>query len=171
MTVRQAELTVFLGLGGNLGDPQATFVRTRAALQADPRILECVASPLYRTPALGGPPDQPDYLNAVLGLQTDLAPQELLDLCQDLEQTEGRKRTERWGPRILDIDLLLYADQVICEKGLCIPHPRLHERLFVLCPLADLAPDIYHPLLQLEIKTLLARLPSDPQIQLINPNW
>jgi len=171
VTEKQAEAQVYLGLGANLGEPRTAFIRTRAALVQHPQIWNCSSSALYRTPALGGPTGQPDYLNAVLSLQTSLTPRELLHLCQGLELAEGRERKERWGPRTLDIDLLFYADRIIEEADLTVPHPRLQERLFVLLPLADLAPDLRHPLSGQTIKVLIEHLPVDEQIRMINPNW
>ena len=171
MTSNQAESQVFLGLGGNLGQPRAAFIRTRAALMQHPQIRDCSSSALYLTPALGGPSGQPDYLNAVLSLRTSLTPDELLAFCQQLEHAEGRERKERWGPRTLDIDLLFYADLRIEQEGLTVPHPRLQERLFVLLPLADLAPDLRHPESGQTIETLIKHLPADEQIRRISPNW
>lgn len=171
LTANGTEVTTYLGLGGNLGDPLAAFVRTRTALAAHPRILNCRSSALYRTPPVGGPPDQPDYLNAVLALQTSLGPGEMLRFCLGLELAEKRERTQHWGPRTLDIDLLLYADRVIQRKDLEVPHPRLQDRLFVLLPLADLAPDLRHPVSGQTIRGLIKHLPEDKRIRIVNLNW
>lgn len=171
MTPQQEQFSVFLGLGGNLGDPLAAFRRTRLALLEHAEVFACRSSALYRTPAIGGPPGQPDYLNAVLCLQTCLSPRSLLRLCQDLERAEGRQRLEHWGPRTLDIDLLLYGQEVLREEGLEVPHPRLAERLFVLLPLTDLAPDRLHPLLNQSFQALLQKLPADAQIKTISHDW
>jgi 2-amino-4-hydroxy-6-hydroxymethyldihydropteridine diphosphokinase len=101
-------------------------------------MVDC--SPLYRTAPVGGPPGQEDYINAVCRVQTDLSARQLLATCLDIENKFGRDRGERWGPRTLDIDLLLYDDARISEPNLVVPHPRMRERLFVLAPLADIAP-------------------------------
>ena len=97
-------------------------------------------SPVYETAPVGGPP-QPDYLNAVVGLDTDASPRHLLGLAQQLEVAAGRLRAERWGPRTLDVDVLLVGDETVHDADLEVPHPRLRERGFVLAPLADLDPD------------------------------
>ena len=136
----------FVGLGGNLGDPVATL---GAALQAldevqDTRLLR--ASRLYRTPAWGLE-QQPDFINAVAMLETRLAAQALLESLFVIERRHGRVREaeQRWGPRTLDLDLLLYGDAVIDEPGLRVPHPHLHERAFALLPLLEIAADVEIP--------------------------
>ena len=96
-------------------------------------------SKLYSTEPVGGPTGQSDYTNAACLVQTTLSARELLDVCLSIEQQFGRKRGVRWGPRTLDIDLLLYGDRIVSEPGLQLPHPRLQERLFVLVPLSDVA--------------------------------
>lgn len=126
----------FLGLGSNLGDRAEHL---RAAIAAIPDVV--AVSPTYETDPVGGP-DQGPYLNAVVELATDRSPRELLELCRALETAAGRVRTERWGPRTLDVDVLLVGDLVVDEPDLQVPHPRLWERSFVLIPLADLAPDL-----------------------------
>lgn len=98
------------------------------------------SSRVYETVPVGGPP-QPDYLNAVIEVTADLAPAELLRACFETESGLGRERSERWGPRTIDIDLLAYGDREIDEPGLTVPHPRMHERAFVLVPLLELDPD------------------------------
>jgi 2-amino-4-hydroxy-6-hydroxymethyldihydropteridine diphosphokinase len=104
-------------------------------------IISVVAkSPLYRTAPVGGPPGQTDYLNAAIRVTTSLSAQQLLDRCLEVEQRLGRVRRERWGPRTLDLDILLYGDEIVSDEGLTIPHPMLRSRLFVLVPLADIAP-------------------------------
>ncbi|MDP1647385.1 MAG: 2-amino-4-hydroxy-6-hydroxymethyldihydropteridine diphosphokinase [Rubrivivax sp.] len=134
---------VFVGLGANLGDPRATLAQALQALAGLPRTRLVAASPLYRS----GPIDAqgPDFINAVAELDTTLAPRELLQALQAIEQEHGRQRPHRNAPRTLDLDLLLYGQRLIDEPGLTVPHPRLHQRAFVLLPLADLAPDLVHP--------------------------
>jgi len=139
----------FVALGGNQGDVRAAFQEAVAQLVEKPvgfagkkPIISLVAkSSIYRTIAVGGPTGQPDYLNAVIRIETTLEPRELLERCLDVERQLGRSRRERWGPRQIDLDLLLYDDSVIDEPGLSVPHPRLRSRLFVLAPLAGVAPD------------------------------
>ncbi len=126
----------FLALGSNLGDRLAHL---RGAVAAMPDVVG--VSRVYETAPVGGP-EQGQYLNAVVELDTDLTPRELLDLCHRLEDAAGRVRAERWGPRTLDVDVLLVGDVVVDEPDLQVPHPRLWERAFVLVPLADLAPEL-----------------------------
>lgn len=128
-----------VGIGSNLADP-VTQVRTAIAalaILADTELL--AASSLYRNPPMG-PQDQPDFVNAAALLRTRLQPLALLDRLQEVERQQGRVRDVRWGPRTIDLDLLLYGDQVIDEPRLTTPHPGLHERAFVLYPLAEIAP-------------------------------
>ena len=135
-----------VGLGGNLGDAAATVRHAFRDLDALPHTRLLRASKLYRTPAWGRT-DQPDFVNAVAMLETSLPARELLDGMLGIEHEAGRERhaDERWGPRTLDLDLLLYGDAVIDEPGLHVPHPRLHERVFALLPLVEIAPDAMIP--------------------------
>ena len=130
-------MRAFLGVGSNLGDRWATL---RAAVAAMPDVV--AVSPVYETAPVGGPPDQPAYLNLVVELDTDRSPRQLLEMARRLEDSAGRRREERWGPRTLDVDILLVGDLVVDEPDLVVPHPRMTERRFVLAPLADLAPDL-----------------------------
>ena len=135
----------WVGLGANLGRPEQTLAQALIALQALPHTRLVAVSPGYWTEPWGVP-DQPEFLNAVACLNTELEPVELLRALLAIEAGLGRKRNgERWGPRELDLDLLLVDDQEIEESELSLPHPRLHERAFVLVPLADLAPDLEIP--------------------------
>lgn len=135
-----------IGLGANLGDAAATLREAIAALARLPATELLRTSRLYRTPAWGRT-EQPDFINAVALVETALPPRELLDALLVVERSFGRVRLdgERWGPRTLDLDLLLYGDQVIDEPGLRVPHPHLHERAFALLPLAEIAPDAVIP--------------------------
>ncbi|HKT40796.1 MAG TPA: 2-amino-4-hydroxy-6-hydroxymethyldihydropteridine diphosphokinase [Rhodanobacteraceae bacterium] len=137
-------VTVCVALGSNLDDPRAQVERGFAALAALPRTALRVRSRLYRTPPWGML-DQPDFINAAARLETTLAPRELLDALRAIEVRAGRVREARNGPRTLDLDLLLYGDRVVDEPDLVVPHPRLHERAFVLLPLADVAPELEVP--------------------------
>ncbi len=130
-----------LGLGGNLGDVRQAFERALAALAAHPEMVLVARSSLYRTPPWG-PVAQPPFLNMAALIQTRLSPHALLDLCLALEAREGRVRAERYGPRTLDIDILVFGDLVLSDERLALPHPRLAERAFALVPLAEIAPDI-----------------------------
>ena len=133
---------VYLSLGGNLGDPASSMAAALRMLDADAQITVITVSSLYRTPPWGKL-DQPDFLNAVAVLSTSLSPHDLLDKCLDAERTLKRVRQERWGPRLIDIDVLVFGDRVVNERGLEVPHPRMLDRAFVLVPLNEVAPDLF----------------------------
>ena len=130
----------FIGLGSNLGDREAELRRALASLSSGGDVT--AVSPVYESDPVGGPPDQPAYLNAVVELSTSDSPRALLERCRGLEAAAGRVRTVRFGPRTLDADLLVVGDERVDEPDLEVPHPRMWERCFVLAPLADLAPDL-----------------------------
>lgn len=127
-----------IGLGGNMGDVAGAFVSALAALNARKDCCIVARSSVWRTPPWGKT-DQPDFLNMCALLDTTLAPHALLDVCLALETDAGRVRFERWGPRVLDIDLLAYGDLSVSDERLVVPHPRMFERAFVLAPLAEIA--------------------------------
>lgn len=151
---------VFIALGSNLNQPLA---QVEAALNAirqipDTQLVNC--SRFYRTKPLG-PQDQPDYLNAVVELETRLEPEQLLNATQAIEQNQGRvRKDERWGPRTLDLDILLFGNQTIDTERLTIPHYDMRNRAFMLYPLADIAPDLVFPDTT-PLSELLARIPAD----------
>jgi 2-amino-4-hydroxy-6-hydroxymethyldihydropteridine diphosphokinase len=146
--------TVYLALGANLGDRLANLRLALARLQTLARLEE--VSSLYETQPQGVS-DQPLFLNAVCRVSTGLEPQALLRFLKNLEQEIGRRPGgERWGPRPIDLDILLYDDRVVDTPELTVPHPRLSERAFVLIPLCELAPQLRHPLLGKTMKDLLA---------------
>lgn len=149
---------VFLGFGGNLGDPQCAFRSARQQLFAHPEISAGRSSSLFQTPAVGGPAGQPDYLNAVVEITTSLGPRALLSVCSAIEDRAGRRRSQRWAARTLDIDLLFYADWLIDDADLQVPHPRMTERHFVLLPLVQLAPALVHPRTGLSVRQHLDAL-------------
>ncbi len=135
----------YVGLGANLGNPMDQLRRAANALEAIDSTSVVGRSRLWRTPAWG-PQPQPDYLNAVVGLETMLAASALLDSLRAVERAQGRDRSgPRFGPRTLDLDILLFGDACIDEPGLQVPHPRMAERAFVLLPLAELAPGAVVP--------------------------
>lgn len=135
-----SEQDAYLALGGNIGAVRDRIFAAWEILEQSPIITVSARSRLYRTAPLGGPAGQSDYVNAACHVRTTASPRALLNLCLDVEAAFGRKRRERWGPRTLDIDIILYDNLQFCEPGLTIPHPRLRERLFVLVPLLDVAP-------------------------------
>ncbi len=135
----------YIGIGSNLDDPERQVRAAIDALKRLPRSTFAGASRLFRT-APWGRADQPAFVNAAAAISTALSPRELLDALLAIERAQGRVRDgERWGPRVIDLDILIYGDARIDEPGLHIPHPHLGERAFVLLPLADLAPELEIP--------------------------
>ena len=150
-----------IALGSNL-EPERHLVEGLRLLAE--RVRVTAVSAVYRTPPWGVP-DQPDFLNAAVRAETPLAPLDLLDALLEIEARQGRLRDEssrRWGPRTLDLDLLLYDDLILDSPRLTLPHPRLHERLFVLVPLCNLMPEALHPRLKRSFRTLRDALPAEP---------
>ena len=143
---------VYIALGTNMGNRWQNLSRAIEGL----REMVCIdqVSSVYET-APWGYTDQPDFLNAVLSGETDLAPNALLDALKALEEALGRTPTVRYGPRLIDLDILFYDDVCVESERLTLPHPRLHERAFVLVPLADIAPDLRHPCLDKRVRELL----------------
>ena len=133
-------MRAYLGIGSNLGDRRAHLRNAVVGLRRADRVV--AVSPVYETEPVGGPGGQGPYLNAVVELDTDRSPRQLLELCRRLEDAAGRVRRERWGPRTLDVDVLLVGDLTVADEDLVVPHPRMWERRFVVTPLADLAPDL-----------------------------
>lgn len=152
--------TVYIGLGANLGQARETLQQALQQLQAQPGIQQLEASGFYSSAPVDS--SGPDYVNAVARVQTTLQPLQLLDLLQRIEQEHGRKRPYRNAPRTLDLDLLLYGSETINHARLIIPHPRMHQRAFVLKPLQELAPALQ--LDQGTIDELLAAC-SDQQLR------
>jgi len=136
--------TAFVGLGTNMGDKRANIKKAIAVLGGMKTVHIAGVAPVYRTAPVGYTA-QDWFLNTVVKVETYLSPRELLAKLLGIEEKMGRKRTIRWGPRVIDLDLLLYGDRVVKEKDLVVPHPRLTERAFVVVPLADLAPDLILP--------------------------
>jgi 2-amino-4-hydroxy-6-hydroxymethyldihydropteridine diphosphokinase len=140
-----ASRKAWVALGANLGDPAAQLRGALEALRASAAVQLVAVSRFYRTPPLG-PPGQPDYCNAVCELRTGLEAEALLDLLQSIENTAGRRRDgERWGPRLLDLDLLHMEGRRCATARLTLPHPQLQRRAFVLVPLVEIAPDLVIP--------------------------
>ncbi len=151
---------VFVAVGANLGDREATFAAVVRALEREPDLLLLATSTVYETDPIG-PEGQAAYLNAVIALQSWLSPSELLARLQRIEARFGRDRSHasvRWGPRTLDLDLILYGERVIDLPELVVPHPRAHERAFVLMPLVELCPTLVHPRLGVTIGAIAASL-------------
>ena len=145
-----------IALGGNLGNSQRILSDAIAVIDRVPAIEVSARSHFYRTAPVG--PPQPDYINACILIKTALSPMALLQQLLAIENQFGRVRQVRWGARSLDLDLLFYGDRTLNILGLTVPHPRLHERPFVLVPLMDIAPDWQHPVLAQTTEQLLAQL-------------
>jgi 2-amino-4-hydroxy-6-hydroxymethyldihydropteridine diphosphokinase len=131
--------SAYLGLGSNLGD-RLENLRLAVTLLGERGVQPLRSSRVYETAPVGGPP-QPDYLNAVIDVEVQGSPRDLLKACLDVEAAMGRIREERWGPRVIDVDVLTFGDQEVDEPDLQVPHPRMHERGFVLIPLLELDAD------------------------------
>lgn len=160
--MREGGEIAYVAVGANLGDREATFASVIRAVEAESELLLLAASPVFETDPVG-PGRQEPYLNAALRLRSWLAPSELLATLQRIERALGRERrheTERWGPRTIDLDIVFYGERCIETPDLVVPHPRAHERAFVMRPLAELDPDWVHPRIGMTMATL-ARSRSD----------
>ena len=156
-------IDAYVGLGANLGDRMESLRAAVEQLAREPGFLLRGTSPVYETEPVG--PPQPRYLNAVVRIGTLLSPRATLRRLLEIEELLGRVRRERWGAREIDLDLLLYGDRIVADGALRIPHPHLHERAFALIPLAELAPDAYHPQMARTAAELLSTLPEEARQQ------
>jgi len=150
-------VTGFLGFGTNLGDRKKNLSQALNTLNDRPDLAVLRTSSIYETEPWGLA-DQPSFLNIVAEIATSIPPGELLERVKKLEQDMGREDGPRFGPRLIDIDILLLEDQVVDEPDLTVPHARLHERAFVLVPLAELAPELVHPVLDVSIGSLAEKV-------------
>jgi len=149
---------VYLGIGSNLGNRRRNVEKSLSLLEAEKEIRIKKQSSLYETKPVGGP-KQRDFINAVVLIETTLAVKPLLKVLKNIENELGRKKdVQRWGPRIIDLDILVYEQVILRSKLLSVPHPLMHERFFVLAPFAEIAPGFKHPLLNKTVGRLLAEL-------------
>ena len=159
--LRVSPVTAYIALGANLGDRARNIQQALEKLGDTPATIVTRVSGNYENPAVGGPPNSPRFLNAAAQVETTLDPHALLRRLLEIEREMGRVRDQKWAPRIIDLDLLLYGDQVIRSADLTVPHPLMHERLFVLEPLAEIAEFAVHPKLQRNVGDLLSDLLTD----------
>ncbi|MGQ9477018.1 MAG: 2-amino-4-hydroxy-6-hydroxymethyldihydropteridine diphosphokinase [Candidatus Bipolaricaulia bacterium] len=161
-------MRAYIGLGSNLGRREENLVRAISLLGSSPEIWVLRRASLYETEPVGVE-DQPWFLNSVVEVETSLPPRGLLHRLKEIERELGREDRGRWGPREIDLDLLLYGDLILEEDGLILPHPELHRRKFVLEPLCELAPELVHPRLKRPLRDLLADL--DERKKVIRLGW
>lgn len=156
---------VYLGLGANLGDRPHALNAAAAAVAALPGVSVVEASRVYETAPVG-PEEQPPFLNAALSIETSLSPPELLARLKEIELALGRQHRERWGPREIDIDILLYDGLVHDDGSLRVPHPDMHLRRFVLVPLRDIAPDLVHPANGMRVEEMAEAVREQERVKL-----
>jgi len=152
--------TAYIGIGSNLGDKRGYCLRALELMDELDGVTVQQRSSLYQSPPLG-PPDQDWFVNAVVRVQTSLAPRNLLAALHLIEIQLHRKRNLHWGPRTIDLDLLFYDQEIITEEEIKIPHPELHKRHFVLLPLSEIAPRLVHPNFKKSVRSLLRELPKN----------
>jgi 2-amino-4-hydroxy-6-hydroxymethyldihydropteridine diphosphokinase len=154
----QPLITAYIALGANLGDREKNIRAAVTELAATEGIDVVRMSSILENPSVGGPAGSPPFLNAAVKIETSLGSHALLHRLLEIETQLGRTRREKWEPRLIDLDLLLFGDQIISSQELVVPHPLMHERRFALQPLAEIAPDAVHPVLQMTIAGLLEGL-------------
>jgi 2-amino-4-hydroxy-6-hydroxymethyldihydropteridine diphosphokinase len=155
--------TVYIGIGSNLESPAKNCLDAIERLSTRPELTLIARSSLYQSEPFGIT-DQDWFVNSVVQITTSFSPEELLRVCLSIEKEMGRTRTKKWGPRIIDLDILFYDDLILKQEGLEIPHPGIAERSFVLAPMNEISPDFVHPKLKKKIETLLEEIPNPQQV-------
>lgn len=167
-----ARVQSLIALGSNLGDRRAILHSAIAQLAAEPQVRILKVSGLYETAPVGGPDGQGAFFNAALLALSPLSAPDMLALLHRIEAEHARERRVHWGPRTLDLDLLMHGSIVTCGQDLCVPHPRMHKRGFVMVPVCDIAPNLVHPKLARSMRGLKAALPEDAlELELVSANW
>ena len=170
MGVFQQSVICYLGIGSNLGDPIENCRKALREIASLKNVQVLRRSSLYRTEPVGDIP-QDWFVNGVVEVRTTFAAPQLLKALQWVEQALGRERRGRWEPRIIDIDILLYGQEIIKTESLVVPHPELHKRRFVLVPINEIAPYVIHALYGISMKGLLDRLEDDHAVERIDADW
>ncbi len=161
MTTTSRTHDAYIGLGSNLGRRERYITAALNALQNTRGIEVVKVSKLYETEPVGGPEGQSEYVNAAAHVRTTLSPERLLEVCLEIEKSLGRERSVHWGPRTIDLDLLCYDQEIVATSSLTLPHPLMHERAFVMEPLAEIAPKLMHPVLERTAADILDLLRND----------
>jgi 2-amino-4-hydroxy-6-hydroxymethyldihydropteridine diphosphokinase len=163
--------TVYIGIGSNLGDPYENCIKAIERIKKDPFSGIKAISPFYRTQPVGVE-GQGWFINAVLCINTGLSSTEIIHMLLDVEKKIGRTRSGvRWESRVIDLDVLLIGNEIINDKNLIVPHPRMHTRRFVMAPMVDIAPDLIHPVLKKSMREILNEIPeTDQDIRLMEKN-
>ena len=166
---READHTAYIAIGSNMNSPAENCIEAANLLNNHPAISISNRSSLYESEPFGKS-DQDWFINSVVKVTTHLSPELLIKACLSIENEMGRIRDEKWGPRLIDLDILFYDDFVLKEKNLEIPHPGISERSFVLEPMNEIASDFIHPKLKKTIETLLAEIPNPQQVSRLSSN-
>jgi 2-amino-4-hydroxy-6-hydroxymethyldihydropteridine diphosphokinase len=161
-------IIAFIGIGSNMGKPAEACREAVEKVSEFPGVRLLRYSSLYRTEPVGYQ-DQPSFINAVAEIRTVLAPRQLFDALKEIERRMGRTEGPKWGPRLIDLDILFYGQEVIQEEGLVIPHPELHRRAFVLVPLCELAPYVIHPAFGISVQGLMDRSTDTGRVDIYDP--